>query len=120
MPFKSILNQLLRDVPGALGVIIVDWEGEAVDQAAKIGEYDLKILGAHNGVILTLLRDTLERLDSDYPEEVVIRTRNGSTLIQPLTEDYLLILQVQKGTLVSKAQMKLRACAEQLYDDIAL
>ena len=120
MPFKKILNQLLLDVPGAQGVVIVDWEGEAVDQATRIGEYDIKILGAHNGIILTLLREVLARLNSDYPEEVVIRTRQGITLIQPLTEDYLLILQLQSGTLVARAAHKLRACAEQLYDDIAL
>ena len=120
MAFKKILNQLLVDVPGAQGVVIVDWEGEAVDQAARIGEYDIKILGAHSGIILALLRDVLARLHADYPEEVVIRTRQGVTLIQPLTEDYLLILQLQRGALVARAAHKLRACAEQLYDDIAL
>jgi predicted regulator of Ras-like GTPase activity (Roadblock/LC7/MglB family) len=120
MPFKAVLNQLLQDVPGALGVIIVDWEGEAVEQATRIGEYDIKILGAHHGIILTLLREALERMGSDCPEEVVIRTQQGTTLIQPLTEDYLLILQLQQGALVARAALKLRRCAEFLYDDIAL
>jgi predicted regulator of Ras-like GTPase activity (Roadblock/LC7/MglB family) len=119
MPFKEVLNQLLQDVPGSLGVVIVDWEGEAVDQATRIGEYDIKILGAHHGIILTLLRDALARMGSAYPEEVVIRTQQGTTLIQPLTEDYLLILQLQHGALVARAAQKLRCCAEQLYDDIA-
>lgn len=120
MPFKKILNQLLLDVPGAQGVVIVDWEGEAVDQVTRIGEYDIKILGAHNGIILTMLRDVLARLHSDYPQEVVIRTCRGITLIQPLTEDYLLILLLQRDALVARAARKLRACAEELYDDIAL
>lgn len=120
MPFKAVLNQLLQDVPGSLGVVIVDWEGESVDQATHIGEYDIKILGAHHGITLALLRDALTRMGSDYPEEVVIRTQLGTTLIQPLTEDYLLIMQLQKGALIGKATKELRICAEQLYDDIAL
>ena len=120
MPFKAVLNQLLQDVPGSLGAVIVDWEGEAVDQATRIGEYDIKILGAHYGVILTLLRDALTRTGPDRPEEVVIRTKLGTTLIQPLTEDYLLLLQLQKGALVARATQKLRICAEQIDDDIAL
>jgi predicted regulator of Ras-like GTPase activity (Roadblock/LC7/MglB family) len=120
MPFKAVLNQLLQHVPGSLGVVIVDWEGEAVDQATHMGEYNIKILGAHHGIILSLLRDALTRMGSDCPEEVVIRTQLGTTLIQPLTEDYLLILQLQKGALVARATQKLRICAEQLYDDIAL
>lgn len=120
MSFKAVLNQLLQDIPGSLGVVIVDWEGESVDQATRIGEYDIKILGAHYGVILTLLRDALTRIGSDCPEEVVIRTQLGMTLIQPLTEDYLLILQLQKGAVVGRATQKLRMCAKHLYADIAL
>lgn len=120
MPFKAVLRQLLQDVPGSLGVVIVDWEGEAVDQATRIGEYDIKILGAHHGIILTMLRDALTRMGTGDPEEVVIRTQLGTTLIQPLTEDYLLILQLEQRALVARAVQRLRRCAEQLYDDIAL
>ncbi len=120
MPFKAVLSQLLQEVPGALGAIIVDWEGEAVDQVTHIGEYDIKILGAHHGIILTLIRDALTRMGANDPEEVVIRTQQGTTLIQPLNEDYLLILPLCKGELVARARQKLRCCATRLYDEIVL
>ena len=117
MPFKSLLNRLLEDIPGALGAIIVDWEGEAVDQVARINEYDIKVLGAHSGIILSQLREALFRIDSGDLDEVVIRTGQNKTLISPLTEEYLLILQLGPKAIVARAAYKMRCCVEALRDE---
>ncbi len=114
MPFKSLLNRLLEDIPGALGAIIIDWEGESVDQVARINDYDIKILGAHSGIILGLLREALSRADSGALESVVIRTDQNKTLVAPLTEDYLLILQLGVESVTDRATYKMRCCIEEL------
>ena len=114
MPFKALLSRLLEDIPGAIGAIIVDWEGEAVDQAARINEYEMKVIGAHNGIILHLLRDVLGRTSSGELEEVVIRTGNNKTLIAPLTQDYLLILQLGPQAIAARAAFKARRCIASL------
>ena len=118
MPFKSQLKQLLEEVPGALGAIIVDWEGEAVDQVSTVDEYDIKVLGAHSGIILTQLRDTLLRTDSGSLNEVVIRTGQNKILIAPLTEDYLLILQLGLGAIAALATYKMNECAVELRSEL--
>ncbi len=117
MPFKSLLKRLLEDIPGAMGAIIIDWEGEAVDQVARINEYDIKVLGAHNGIILTLLREALQRIDSGGLEEVVIRTGENKTLIAPLTEDYLLVLYLGPRAIAARASFKMRRCVDELRDE---
>jgi len=114
MPFKSLLNRLLEDIPGALGVIIIDWEGEAVDQVAGINEYDIKVLGAHSGIILNLLRDVLARSDGGELKEVVIRTGEHKTLIAPLTEDYLLVLYLGADAIVARATFRMHRCVNEL------
>lgn len=114
MPFKSLLNRLLEDIPGALGAIIIDWEGESVDQVARINEYDIKVLGAHSGIVLGLLREALSRADSGALEDVVIRTEQNKTLVAPLTEDYLLILQLGVESITARATYKMRCCIEEL------
>ncbi len=117
MPFKSLLNRLLEDIPGALGAIIVDWEGEAVDHVTRINEYDIKVLGAHSGIILGLLREALSRIDNGDLSEVVIRTGENKTLILPLTEEYLLILQLGVEAIVARAAYKMRRCVDELRDE---
>ena len=117
MPFKSLLNRLLEDIPGALGAIIIDWEGEAVDQVTRTDEYDIKVLGAHSGIILSLLRETLSRIDSGTLEEVVVRTGKNKTLIAPLTEDYLLILQLGAKAIVARAAYRMRHSVDKLRSE---
>ncbi len=68
MPFKELLGQLVARVPGAQGAIVADWEGEAVDQFGVMDDYDLKIIGAHKGVILQNLRAVVTRLGDDRLE----------------------------------------------------
>lgn len=114
MPFKSLLNRLLEDIPGALGAVIIDWEGEAVDHVTRINEYEIKVLGAHSGIILNLLKDALLQIDSGELNEVMIRTGNNKTLIAPLTEDYLLVLQLGSIAIAARASYKARRCIDEL------
>ena len=118
MPFKSLLTQLLDDIPGALGAIIVDWEGEAVDQVSLLNEYEIKVLGAHSGIILSQLKEALSRTDCGALNEVVIRTGQNKTLIVPLTEDYLLILQLGTESVAAFATYKMGECVAALRSEL--
>jgi predicted regulator of Ras-like GTPase activity (Roadblock/LC7/MglB family) len=117
MPFKSLLNRLLDDIPGALGAIIIDWEGEAVDQVARMEEYEIKVLGAHNGIILNLLREAMARIDSGEMEEVLIRTGRNKILIAPLTVDYFLVLNLGPQSIAARAAFKMRRCVSELRSE---
>ena len=117
MPFKSLLNRLLEDIPGAVGAIITDWEGEAVDQVARISDYDIKVFGAHKGVILNLLREALSRIDSGELEEVMIRTDQSKTLIAPLSADYCLVLSLGPEAIAARAAYKMHSCVAELRSE---
>ena len=117
MPFRSLLTQLLEDIPGASGAIIVDWEGEAVDQVATSNDHEIKVLGAYSGIILAQLKEALSRTDSGGLDEVVIRAGRTKILITPLTEDYLLILQLGSGTIAAFATYKMRQCVAALRSE---
>lgn len=119
MPFKKILNRMLEQIPGALGAIIADWEGEAVDQVARMDDYDIKVLGAHKGIILSQLREALDRVDAGELEEILIRSDNSNTLVAPVTEDYFLVLTLSPEAMLGRASFELRRCAAQLREEIA-
>lgn len=120
MPFKQLLSTMLERVPGAQGAIIADWEGEAVDQLGIMDEYDLKIIGAHQGVILHNLQQVVERLgEDDSLKEVVITTERGQTLVLPVTRDYFLVLTLNRTDMLGKALFEARRCIRALYVEIA-
>lgn len=109
----------MDQLPGAVGAIIADWEGEAVDQVARMDDFEIKVLGAHKGIILTRLREALLRLDGGDLEEVLIHFDEGKTLITPLSDDYFLVLTVEPEVMVGKAAFVMRRCAERLRLEIA-
>jgi predicted regulator of Ras-like GTPase activity (Roadblock/LC7/MglB family) len=119
MPFKQLLDELIDSVPGASGAIIADWEGEAVDRVARMDDYELRVIGAHKGIILGNLRQVMSRLQEDQLQEVVIATNNAQVLILPVTQDYFLLLVTQRDAVLGRALYASRRCVEELKKEIA-
>lgn len=119
MPMKEDLRLLVESVPGALGAILIDWEGEAVDHAACMDAYDLKVLGAYKGAILINLRDAIARFGGDTLEELVIGTEETQTIVRPVTSEYFLVFIFRKGeSILGRALFESRRCALRLRDDV--
>lgn len=119
MPFKSVLMELVNSVPGANGAIIADWEGEAVDQVGTMDAYDLRLVGAHKGIILGNLRAMLNRIGNDDLQELIISTRDTQTLVVPITSDYFLVLIGCRRQLLGRARFAARCCVRLLKKEIA-
>jgi len=118
MPFKMLLADLVARVPGGLGAILVDWEGEAVEQSGQIDEYELKVIGAHKGIILDSLRAAVARSEGNTLEEICIATARVQTLILPVTRDYFLVLTLERGGMYGRALFEARRCLERLKKEI--
>jgi len=119
MPFKKVLTELVESVPGAQGAIVADWEGEAVDHVSRIDDYELKVIGAHKGVILYNLREVVRRLDGGDLEELVISTEKSQTVVLPITDDYFLVLTLERGDVLGRALFESRRCVLRLKEEIA-
>ncbi|MGK2906390.1 MAG: roadblock/LC7 domain-containing protein [Desulfuromonadales bacterium] len=119
MPFKSLLKTLIESVPGAQGAIIADWEGEAVDHAGIMDDYDLKVIGAHKGVILHSMREVVDRLGNDELKEIIITTKQAQTLVLPVTKEYYLVLTLDRSDMMGRALLEARRCIQALYQEIA-
>jgi len=119
VPFKSLLNLLIERVPGAQGAIVADWEGEAVEHVGIMDDYDLKVIGAHKGVILHSMRDVVDRLGDDELKEIIITTKQAQTLVLPVTDDYYLVLTLDRSDMLGRALLEARRCIQALYQEIA-
>jgi predicted regulator of Ras-like GTPase activity (Roadblock/LC7/MglB family) len=118
MPFKKILGRLVESVPGANGAILADWEGEAVDQVARMDDYELKVIGAHKGVILTNLRDVVRRLEGSDLKEIVVTSARMQIVIMPVTPEYFLVLTLDRSDAFGRALFEARRCVVLLREEI--
>ena len=119
MPFKRLLTELVDRLPGASGAILADWAGEAVEQSGQMDDYELKVIGAHKGVILSNLRDVVRRLDGDEPEEIIVTTAEMQTLVLPITLEYFLVMTLRRGAALGLARFEAHRCADHLRAEIA-
>ena len=44
MPYINILRQLVDRTPDSVGAILVDWEGESVQEYCHCSPYDLSLI----------------------------------------------------------------------------
>jgi len=119
VPFKMILRELVQSVPGAVGAILTDWEGEAVEHFSLSGDdYELKILGAHQNIILNRVREIRDKIPSQNVREAVISTDRQHLVIGAVGDDYTLVIILERSALVGRAIVRARNSVRLLEKEI--
>jgi predicted regulator of Ras-like GTPase activity (Roadblock/LC7/MglB family) len=118
VPFKRILTELVEAVPGATGAILADWEGESVDQHCLYDDYELKVLAAHKGIILSQMRTVQADLADDTLRDAVITTELQHVVIGGIGDDYSLVMTLDRNAIVGLALRHFRGAVASLYKEI--
>ena len=118
MSFNHILQGMVERVPGALGAIFADWEGEAVDQFAHIPPLEIQLVGAHWGVVLTLATESLRRVSLGAIDELWVEGDRALVLIRRVTEKYYVVLAARKDAHLALARRELERGACRLREEM--
>lgn len=108
--FATILKDLLSRVPGAIGVTLVDRDGEAVDYAGRLSPFDMKVAGAHFRILL----DEVGRSSLGAPRSIVCRGAQRTYLARVLPEGYALVMAFSRGAGFVAADRAFVACERAL------
>lgn len=118
MPFKRLLTKLVEDVPGASGAILVDWEGEAVEQHCQGDPFEMKVTAAHWGIQLSRLQGLQERYPTGRVQLSVISTDEQHVLAGAIGDDYTLVMTLSRNALPLLALRSFRITAGLLKKEI--
>lgn len=118
MPFQTILQELVERTPEAIGAILVDWEGEAVQEYCHCDPYDIRFLAAHQGIILSRLKEIPEEVHGGQVEDIIITTINNHLLIGPVDQEYALVMSIGRSGAVSLAMHHFRDAIGRLKKEI--
>jgi predicted regulator of Ras-like GTPase activity (Roadblock/LC7/MglB family) len=116
--FADILKQMVDRVPGAVGAIFADWEGEMVDQFAHIPPLEIQLVGAHWGVVLTQASAGLERLGLGVIEEFLVEGEHGTVLIRRVTDRYYVVLTAKRDVHLATARREIERGALTLLGEM--
>jgi predicted regulator of Ras-like GTPase activity (Roadblock/LC7/MglB family) len=107
MPFNAILKNLAERT-GALGAIMIDFEGESVAFEATDPSLDMPLVGAHHGLVLDAIKEANSRhapalsgspapgSDGDI-KNTFISTDTSGIVLSPLKDGYCLVVVLKKG-----------------------
>jgi predicted regulator of Ras-like GTPase activity (Roadblock/LC7/MglB family) len=121
--FQNILHDLVSSIPGAIGALFLDWEGETVEMLGarpfEAEDHDLKIMGAYQGIFLTQLRQICDRISAGTPHRFKIEFAKTKVLSCDLADGYYLVLVVDGGTNEGLAWQRMDGSRERLLAELS-
>jgi predicted regulator of Ras-like GTPase activity (Roadblock/LC7/MglB family) len=103
MPYQKILDELVRSVPGAVGALLLDSEGEVVVQAGA-RDYRHKLIGAYQGIALAVARRIGGRHGTGAVNGLTCRYTEAALVLRPLKDGYFFVLSLAPGSVVAEAE----------------
>jgi predicted regulator of Ras-like GTPase activity (Roadblock/LC7/MglB family) len=116
--FTPMLQRTLEHVPGAVGAIFADWDGEAVDLVPR-GSDELLLLGAHYGVILNHVQSALLTFHFGGAEEIVVSHERLKILVCAVGAGYYVVVALGQDGHLGLALREIRRLAAELRQEIA-
>lgn len=105
--FAEILKRVVDRVPGAVGAVFADGEGEAVDHFADVPPLDIRLIGAHWGVVLLQASQSFQRLGAGDVDELWVEGEHALVIIRRVTEQYYVVLTARRGVHLATARREL-------------
>lgn len=118
MPYQRILKNLVEQTPDAVGAILVDWEGEAVQEFCHCDPYEIRFSAAHQGIILARFKELHDTGRGDAIEDVVMTATMGHLIIGSIDQDYSLMMSTGRDCPMALALHHFRAAITELKKEI--
>jgi len=64
MSFRKPLEDIVKRASGAVGAVFVDDDGETIEQFTNGSSYEIRLAGAHHGIILQLMEKIIENVEN--------------------------------------------------------
>lgn len=109
MPFKDILQSLVRSIDGAVGAVVMGYDGIAIDDfVTGDSSVDLQLLTAEYAAVLNEVKRTVEVLKSGLLQEVSINTELSTAIARVINEDFFVLLVLTSDGNFGKGRFYLR------------
>ena len=119
MPFESILQKLVNQADGAVGAMLLDWEGESVEVVGvDIPEDELRLVGAYQAVFLDRLNKVCSETSVGQPEKFEVSLEESIFLNWVLHDGYYVVLVLRPDVPRGVAWYQLGRCRLRLLEEM--
>lgn len=101
MPYQRLLEQVFRSVPGVLGALLLDPEGEVVLEVGA-GDFRHRLIAAYQGIALSIAREVCRRNQGGAVRSVLCRYERVTVVVRSLRDGYFLVVTLVPGSRVAQ------------------
>lgn len=115
MPLKDTLREIAENVDGALAVLVMGYDGIAVDEVCvEQAEFDMQLLSVEYATVLKEIRRSVEVIKAGDMEEVSITTDQTCVAIRVLSDELFIVLIMKRDCNFGKGRYMLRLRSDEL------
>jgi predicted regulator of Ras-like GTPase activity (Roadblock/LC7/MglB family) len=120
MPFRETLQSMVENVGGGIGAMIMGYDGIAIDEYLVTDvNYDMPLLAVEYSNLLKDIKQTVDVLPGGLMQEVSFSTALLRVVARPITDEFFLMLVLEKDGNFGKARFLLRRDAPRFIDALS-
>lgn len=118
MVFNQILKRAVVETRGAVGAIFLDREGEEIAHYTSLSGDEMKLMGAHYGIVWLEIEAIVSRHLASSAGEAIFAAEKGICLMRPVQKEYMVLLLVNPSEGIGQARRWLRWAAAEIQKEI--
>jgi predicted regulator of Ras-like GTPase activity (Roadblock/LC7/MglB family) len=97
MSFRERLTKIVGQVDGAIGALIMGYDGIPIDESIRPDvSLDVQLLAVEYATLLKEIKRTVDVLKTGGMEEVSISTGELRVLIRAISDEFFMVLLIEK------------------------
>lgn len=119
MDFREILTDVVKRVDGGKAVVLMGYDGIAIDEFRREGaDIDIQLIAVEYSSILKEMKRAAELLESGALQEISVVTGKGVIVARAVTDEYFLMLCLSLDGNLGKARYMLKMAVPKLIEQL--
>jgi predicted regulator of Ras-like GTPase activity (Roadblock/LC7/MglB family) len=119
MSFREILKNLVEQVDGGQGAVIMGYDGIPIDEYIKEDvPLDVQLLSVEYATLLKEIKRTIDVLKTGDMEEISITTGLSRVLVRAVNQEFFIVLVLDKEGNFGKGRYLLKRDAPKVGEEL--
>ena len=101
-----------------MGALFIDREGEAIASYTVLSNEEIKLMGAHYGIVWSEAEELAERYFGSPPVELILSLEKGICFTKQIEKDYLIFLILKPSGNLGQARRWIKWASDQISQEI--
>jgi len=118
MDFKTILNDMVSNVDGAIGAGLVGTDGIVIDQVSLKGSFNISDVGAEYATIIKNAKKASENFGLGKTSEILISTEKAMMIMNTVGSDYFVAIALDLDGNLGRGRLEVKKAIPKLEKEL--